>query len=215
MAKPKPITNIADPRYAKALSHPLRVRILAMLEEQEASPVMLSDRLDVSLPLVAYHVRTLHRLGLVDLVGTRPRRGATEHYYRAREHPRISDEAWSSLTVTARQRLLGAMLQQIGEYASGSAAAGGFDRADAHITRTAMRLDEQGWKELAEVSKEWLVQTAAIEAAAESRLEAGGHEAEPVDVGLVILLFEALPFMNRSAPRGDHTAPRDAADAGI
>jgi len=27
----KPITNIDDPRYVKAWSHPLRVRILAML----------------------------------------------------------------------------------------------------------------------------------------------------------------------------------------
>ena len=30
----KPITNIDDPRYVKALSHPLRVRILAMLQER-------------------------------------------------------------------------------------------------------------------------------------------------------------------------------------
>ena len=37
----KPITNIDDPRYVKALSHPLRVRILAMLQERTASPSQL------------------------------------------------------------------------------------------------------------------------------------------------------------------------------
>src|ERR671929_86884 len=38
----EPITNIDDPRYVKAISHPLRVRILAMLQERTASPSELS-----------------------------------------------------------------------------------------------------------------------------------------------------------------------------
>ena len=33
VAANKPVTNIDDPRYVKALSHPLRVRILALLQE--------------------------------------------------------------------------------------------------------------------------------------------------------------------------------------
>lgn len=212
MAQPKPITNISDARYAKALGHPLRVRILAMLEEERASPVMLAERLGQPLGVVAYHVRTLYKLGLAELVGTRQRRGATEHYYRAREHPRITDQAWEQLSVVARQRLLSAMLQQIGEYATGSAAAGGFDRADAHITRTAMRLDPQGWTELAEASKHWLADVARIEADSEARLEDSGNEHEGVDVGLVIMLFEALPFSQRSPAdsQGRRTGRRQA-----
>ena len=202
MARPKPITNITDSRYAKALAHPLRVRILAMLEEERASPVVLAERLDQSLGVVAYHVRTLHKLGLVELVGTRQRRGATEHYYEAREHPRITDEAWEDLSVVSRQRLLGAMLQQIGEYATGSAAAGGFDRADAHITRTAMRLDAKAWTELAAASKRWLADVAKIEARATARLAANGAEHDGIDVGLVIMLFEALPFSRRAPALG-------------
>jgi DNA-binding transcriptional ArsR family regulator len=38
----KPIKNIDDPRYVKAMSHPLRVRILAMLDERKASPNQLA-----------------------------------------------------------------------------------------------------------------------------------------------------------------------------
>jgi len=34
----KPITNIDDPRYVKAMSHPLRVRILALLDERRRVP---------------------------------------------------------------------------------------------------------------------------------------------------------------------------------
>ena len=112
----KPITDIDDPRYVKALAHPLRIRILAMLADRSASPVQLSSKLDATLGTVAYHVRTLHSLGLVELVDTRQRRGATEHYYRAREHPRFPDDAWSGLAPVAKQRMLSAMLQQIGQY---------------------------------------------------------------------------------------------------
>ena len=57
----KPITSIDDPRYVKAMSHPLRVRILALLDERIASPVELAGWLDATLGTSAYHVRTLER----------------------------------------------------------------------------------------------------------------------------------------------------------
>jgi DNA-binding transcriptional ArsR family regulator len=190
----QPITNIGDPRYVRALAHPMRIRLLAMLEESDASPVQLAQRLGQPLGSVAYHVRILNELGLLDLVSTRQRRGAMEHFYRARAHPRIDDETWSALGPVTKQRMLSAMLQQLTAYLERSAAAGGFDRADSHITRTAMKLDERGWSELADATKRWLEEVARVEGEARERL-AGGADA--LDVGLVILLFEALPF---SAP---------------
>ena len=197
----KPITNIDDPRYVRALAHPLRIRILAMLEERPSSPVRLTAQLEAPLGTVAYHVRTLESLGLVKLVSTRQRRGATEHYYQALEHPGFSDEAWERLEPVPKQRMLSAMLRQIGEYANRSAAAGGFDDADAHITRTALKLDERGRTQLAAATKEWLQEVARIEESSSQRLEASGDpHAEPIDVGLVIMLFRALPF---SAPASD------------
>jgi DNA-binding transcriptional ArsR family regulator len=205
----KPITDIDDPRYVKALAHPLRIRILAMLADRSASPVQLAAKLDATLGTVAYHVRTLHSLGLVELVDTRQRRGATEHYYRAREHPRFPDDAWSGLAPVAKQRMLSAMLQQIGEYVTGSAAAGGFDRADAHMTRSALRLDERGWQQLASATRKWLREAERIEESAAARLakaadDGGGGTA--LDAGLVVMLFEGRPT--------DATGPgRDGAGA--
>ena len=168
----KPITDIDDPRYVKALAHPLRIRILAMLADRVASPVQLASHLDATLGTVAYHVRTLHGLGLVELVDTRQRRGATEHYYRAREHPRFPDDAWAGLAPVAKQRMLSAILQQIGQYVTSSAAAGGFDHADAHMTRMSLRLDDRGFKQLAAASRKWLREAERIEEATAAR-EAG------------------------------------------
>jgi DNA-binding transcriptional ArsR family regulator len=207
--KVDPITNIDDPRYVKALIHPLRIRILALLEERDASPVQLADQLDATLGTVAYHVRTLEKLGLIELVATHQRRGATEHVYSAREHPRFSDSAWAATSPLAKQAMVSTILTQIGEYATQSAAAGGFDRSDAHFTRSALKLDEKGWAELAKASKSWLEQMGRIESQAKRRLERSGEQG--FDAGLVILLFEALPFFqvkDDGAARGSRRSSR-------
>jgi DNA-binding transcriptional ArsR family regulator len=187
-----PITSIDDPRFVKALAHPLRIRILAMLEERDASPVQLAEHLEATLGTVAYHVRTLERFGLIEMVATHQRRGATEHVYAVREHPRISDQAWSSASPMTKQVLISSVLSQVGEYATQSATAGGFDRADAHVTRTALKLDEKGWSALAAVTQRWLADVERIESSAKRRIDRSDEES--FDVGLVIMLFEALPF---------------------
>lgn len=73
-------------RYAKALSHPLRGQILTLLEAGRRSPNQITTELGdgASLGTVSYHVRYLHGLDLIRLVGTEPRRGAVEHFYEAR-----------------------------------------------------------------------------------------------------------------------------------
>jgi DNA-binding transcriptional ArsR family regulator len=211
----KPITNIDDPRYVKALAHPLRIRILALLEERNASPVALAEHLQATLGTVAYHVRTLEKLGLIQLVETHQRRGATEHVYAAREHPRFSDSAWNATSPVAKHAMVSAILSQIGQYATQSAAAGGFDRADAHFTRTALKLDERGWAAMAKATKVWLEQVAEIERKSEQRLTRTGET--PFDAGLVILLFEAQPFFETGEERGRQSrrsTSRSAASAG-
>src|SRR4051794_29020259 len=171
-----------------------------MLAERSASPVQLAAKLDASLGTVAYHVRTLHGLGLVELVDTRQRRGATGHYYRARAHPRFSDAAWAGLAAVDKQRMLSAMLQQVGQFASASAAAGGFDRTESRITRSSMRLDERGWAALAEATTRWQAEADAIEEEARARLgddpggDGHGNGRPALDVGLVLMFFEAARF---------------------
>ena len=135
----KPIKNIDDPRYVKAMSHPLRVRILAMLDERKASPNQLAGWLGASLGTVAYHVRTLEQLGLIDLVDETRVRGAVEHHYRAKARPNVTVEGWAKAPPIAKQAAVGSSLDVIGEYARVSAAAGGFDRSDAQLRRALLQ----------------------------------------------------------------------------
>jgi DNA-binding transcriptional ArsR family regulator len=205
------ITSIDDPRYVKALSHPLRVRILAILEERTASPVQLAATLGASLGVVSYHVRTLERFGLVKLVRTNPVRGAVEHHYRARARPTISDEGWGNAAPVAKQALLSSFLQQVGAYANAAAAAGGFDRADAHFTRTVAKLDAKGWAQLAKACEQLLAKIDALEAESAKRIAKDPHADGIVDAGLVIMLFEAARLAAPEPKRRRTRRPKAAA----
>ena len=188
----EPTTAIDDPRYVKALSHPLRVRILAMLQERTATPVELAEWLSARLGTVAYHVRTLHQLGLIELVDETRVRGAVAHHYRAKELPPVSEQAWTQATPMAKQAAVGAALQTIDEYARASAAAGGFDRPDGHLSRTVLELDEQGWSELSGACRELIERVERIESSARERLERDPGPRRSTQAGFVLMLFEAL-----------------------
>lgn len=175
------------------------MRLLAALEKEAASPKMLATRFQLPIGTVAYHIKTLHDLGVLTLDHTRQRRGAVEHYYRAAAPPRHSDEAWSELDLVSKQRVLAAVLNQAHEDALRAAAAGGFDASDAHFSRTPVRLDAAGWAELAEASKQWLGEAARIQEEADQRLRQGASEGRAAE--LVVLLFESA-----DADGGDRSA---------
>jgi DNA-binding transcriptional ArsR family regulator len=187
----QPITNIDDPRYVKAISHPLRVRILAMLQERTASPSQLSEWLGATLGTTAYHVRALHKLGLIELADETRVRGAIEHHYRAGIRPMISEEAWAQAPPIAKQAAIGSSLQMIDQYATKSAAQGGFDRAEAHLSRTSIEIDAKGWEQLNKAALKFVEQVEKIEQASKERQAKKPH-AEPVgNAAVVVMAFEA------------------------
>jgi predicted ArsR family transcriptional regulator len=81
-------------RLAEANTHPLRIAILEVLDVdggRTLSPKDLSIELQTPLSTVNYHVTELAEAGLLELVGERPVRGATEHFYRAGEGRREAE----------------------------------------------------------------------------------------------------------------------------
>jgi predicted ArsR family transcriptional regulator len=77
---------------ARACSHPLRAEILALLAGSSRSPLSVSKELGANLGQVSSHFSVLHKLGAIELVETKPRRGATEHFYTARWRAHVSAE---------------------------------------------------------------------------------------------------------------------------
>jgi DNA-binding transcriptional ArsR family regulator len=69
-------------RVARAAIHPIAIGVLLELSAPEtASPIDLARRFGIPVGRVSYHVRELAASGLVTLVRTRQRRGATQHFY--------------------------------------------------------------------------------------------------------------------------------------
>jgi len=214
----KRIASVDDPRYVKAMSHRLRVRILAMLDERVASPNELSGWLGASLGTVAYHVRVLEQVGLIELVDETRVRGAVEHHYRAAERPTVTAEGWAQAAPVAKQAAVGSSLDLIAEYSKVSAAAGGFDRADAQLRRVLVRLDAKGFAQLSKACDKLLEQAEKIEKAAAARIAKEPGADDVADAGLGLLLFEAVRLtgsgdsdgarkvLKRRAPRGRRAA---------
>jgi len=159
---------------AKAFAHPLRVQILIILNERVASPNLLSQELDQSLNLVAYHVRVLEKYDCIELVDTKQRRGATEHFYRATRRQFLSDSEWSRMPESLRPGLSGAMLKSVFDDIEEAMRTGTLDEIeDRQLSRTPMVVDQQGWDETATLLSGTLKQLLAIQAAASERIATG------------------------------------------
>jgi DNA-binding transcriptional ArsR family regulator len=177
-----------DQRIMKALSHPLRVRMLTLLNQKVASPSELADELDEPLGNVSYHMRFLADLKMVKLVRTEPRRGAVEHYYEALEPPLISDDDWAQLPVALRRSLSDSTLADIARDLKGAGEAGGFDRENIHVSRVALTLDQQGWDELSDLLSQLLERAREVQEQSNKRRKR--TSGDPIPTALVMMQFE-------------------------
>jgi DNA-binding transcriptional ArsR family regulator len=192
--------GLVDERLAKALSHPMRAHILAILNEQVASPNEIAGMIDERLPNVSYHVRALHDLGCIELVRTAQRRGAIEHYYRALKRPFFSDRDWKRLPRSARQAMSDVALQMIWEDVSTAIEEDTFERrSDRYLTRSPLVLDEQGWGELNKLLGGVLEEAERIGSQSAKRL--AKTEDSGIPTRLVLMHFEVSEPAEPSRPR--------------
>ena len=162
---------------AKAFAHPLRVQILIILNERVASPNILSQELDQSLNLVAYHVRVLEKYDCIELVDTKQRRGATEHFYRATRRQFLTDSEWSRMPSALRPGLSGAMLKSLFDDVEEAVSKGTFDELDdRHLSRVPMVVDKQAWSDVVDLLASTLDRVLEIQAEASQRLAESGTE---------------------------------------
>ena len=176
---------------AKAFAHPLRVQILIILNERVASPNLLAQELDQSLNLVAYHVRVLEKYDCIELVDTKQRRGATEHFYRATRRQFLTDSEWARMPESLRPGLSGAMLKAAFDDIEEAITQNTFDELpDRHLSRTPMVVDRRAWEDVAALLGETLDRLLAIQAEATERL---ANSEEPGMLSKVMMLHFKSP----------------------
>jgi DNA-binding transcriptional ArsR family regulator len=201
--------DITDQKLVRAYAHPLRIQILGLLDGRVASPSEIAAELGTPLSNTSYHVRQLLSLGFLRLVRRTARRGAIEHHYTAKVRPTITDEAWGQMPAIVKRAIAGGLVEQSIRHAVAAVEDGGFDRADAHHSRTAGVLDEEGWRIVAAQLAGTLKQIEQAFEESRQRLEG-----KPGDDGVhatVVMMQFIGPLPRGRSPRPD-SAPRVQGD---
>lgn len=189
MAQTKTSPEGITQQLAKALAHPLRVRILSSLHKGVSSPNQLSQELDEPLGNVSYHVKTLLEFECVELVKTEPRRGAVEHFYRATDRAFFSASDWDKIPASARKGISGSILETVGNDATQALLAGTIDaRKDSHVSRTPLVLDDQAWSDVTALLADTVNKALEIQDEAAKRLGKGDAA---INTKLAVFHFES------------------------
>ncbi|HEU5062142.1 MAG TPA: hypothetical protein VFT79_03190 [Solirubrobacterales bacterium] len=194
-----------DQRLVRALAHPLRVQILEVLTERVASPTLIAAELETGVSHVAYHTRTLDRCGCLELVETAQRRGATEHYYKAKPHAFIGDRVWRKVPRAVRSGVTAASLQTFMDKAVTALEAGTLDnREDTTFSWMPVHLDEEGWQEVTAILGEATERVLAAQKAADQRALKSSRDPRNISAVVALANFEtgSGDATNGSGPAG-------------
>lgn len=172
-----------DQELVRALSHPIRVSILETLQGRVASPTELSKEMDKSLGVVSYHTNTLVECGCLELVDTKPRRGALEHFFGVTPRSFIGHQDWRLAPLSVRGGITTAAVETFIEAAVAAIEAGTIDsRDDTTLSWMPMTVDDVGWGEIAEIMERTRQLLMGVHTRSAKRLT--GAEGIPVIVGL-------------------------------
>jgi DNA-binding transcriptional ArsR family regulator len=188
--------EFVSPRLAAAMSHPTRVHTMCVLLERTASPREVAEEIGERLNNVTYHVKQLRKLGCIELVRTERVRGGRvlEHFYRATQRLYFDEDAWQALNEKERLDLVGVSLRIISQDITAAMAAGTFFGEDnAHLCRTPMVVDADGWREISELLERATEDLFKIEARVAERTAADGTPAD-IHTRVQMLQFRSPRF---------------------
>ncbi len=146
----------AGQRMVRVLGHPLRVRILQILEGQDASPTRIAGITEETVGKVSYHIKVLLKENCVELHRTEPRRGTAEHFYRLKPQAPIGTSGdWREVPRSLQEHLVGAALDAFTTRAVSALTHGTFQEREGSILKwRPMKVDEEGWKEILEALRD-------------------------------------------------------------
>jgi predicted ArsR family transcriptional regulator len=183
------LRTFIDHRLIKALGHPVREHLLAVLNERIASASEIGDEIGADVSSFYHHVEELEKLGCIERVATKKRRGAKEHFFRATKTLSFDDDAWRQLPLSLRADLTDGMLQLLFDDVMGALAADTFDaRDDRHVSWMPTVLDERGWDEATELLRQTLDGLLAIHGESAKRLAQG--DGVGIHASFALLAFE-------------------------
>jgi DNA-binding transcriptional ArsR family regulator len=188
--------NLIDARLRKALSHEMRVQILAIANQREISPSEFAEEFDVPLSNASYHFRELVKFDCIELVRKVPVRGSFEHRYVGSRRGLITDGDWKKLGSGTQAGIRIAGFQDLINRCTQAVEAETFDsRDDATFYWVPMNLDEIGWARMQGSIRRLIGEAEDFEVDSVQRVADGESEIFPATFG--VLGFESPKSKSR------------------
>lgn len=172
-------------RLIRAMSHPLRVRILRILTETSASPKELAKATGEAHGNVAYHARVLVQLGCAEVVETASHRNTSELFYKAKPEAFTGLSKWRAYPRIVRGEIAELAFRELYVRIGAALEARTFQRREgSNLSCLAFEVDEAGWKELREAIKVAEQAILKVSQRAANRLDAGKGIPAVISLGL-------------------------------
>jgi DNA-binding transcriptional ArsR family regulator len=163
-------------RLAKALSHPLRSRLLMAYTGRVASPSQVAAELRAPIGDVAYHTKRLLEHGLIELVEEARGRGGVRHFYRATVPYEVADTEWATLPEELRRELARPVIASILDDVAWAAREGALSADGVHFSRTRLELDDEARSELARLLETLVEEALRLERESAARRAGGDRD---------------------------------------
>jgi DNA-binding MarR family transcriptional regulator len=200
-----PVTPVKAQETVKATSrllragwHPIQIEALTILAERDASPKEVAVKLKLTSAKAGYvsgHIKELESRGLVELVRTEARRGATEHFYRAIHPLVVMDDESRRMSFEERLTLSCWIISRMSADFAMAVETGTIDvRSDRQCSRFPLRLDDEGYEKVIDDYARTFHRTLQIKAESEDRLLASDERGKPFTAMLACFPMPRLPL---------------------
>lgn len=184
------LKTFLDPRLIRALGHPVREHILAVLNERVASGKEIGDEIGADVSAFYHHFEELEKFGCIERVDTRQRRGCKEHRFKAKQTLFFDDARWHGMPATIKADMSASSLQYLIDDVIEALEAGTLNPHDMpHVSWIPALLDAQGWVEVRALMNETLTRLGAVQQEAADRLALADGTA--VRASVAMLAYES------------------------
>lgn len=188
--------------FVEAISHPLRTKIVVILEHEPATVAELAAEIGVPARTIRYHLAILRKGGFVSAARRTSRRNVHEYSFLGSTFGLVDGETYEELSPRQRRLLTNEYLRVIARGITRFVAAGAtYDDHFPATLRVRLAVDEEGWRRLEEICICASEQVIGLKEECAERLEARGEVGVEAEFDIVALEIPAPDSVDDSVDR--------------
>jgi len=157
--------------------HPTRIHALGVLGERISSAAEIGRELGLPSDHVAYHLKRMRRLDLIEPVEVREpvAHQRTSRFYRGLARPWLDLKGWEAVDPTRQAAITAAILAMCNSDVVEAVRARTINEPDSHISRTPLIVDRRGYREVGELLDGLIPTLLSIQDRSAERIAAGAE----------------------------------------